>query len=202
MYKGEGGRVVNDPETDADAVQLGSRVRLPLRNFGQGGRERAVAIGREQKDRFDVRRSSAHQRQAVGLGPGVRLLVRADAAGLVAFGGDGGEDAAPREPFSRRQRELLREHVQHRLRVAPQHAGATPASQAFGRSAVPVVFRCAGRRFRQHDVHDILSGERRVPRPLGLIDDVIGRRDQRVEALDGGVPLTPEGRDEVRHELS
>jgi hypothetical protein len=135
----------------------------------------------------------------------VRLLVRADAARLVALGGDGGEDAAPREPFSRRQREILREHVQHRLGVAPQHAGATPASQAFGRSAVAVVFRCTGRRgrrFRQHHVHDILSGERRVPRPLRLIDDVIGRRDQRVEALDGGVPLTPEGRDEVRHELS
>jgi len=51
-------------------------------------------------------------------------------------------------------------------------------------------------------VHDILCGERRVPRPLGLIDDVIGRRDQRAEAVDGGVPLTPKRRDEVSHELS
>ena len=91
------------------------------------------------------------------------------------------------------------------MRVAPQYAGATPGSQAFGSEAVAIVVRTArrgGRRFRQHDVHDILCGERRVPRPLRLIDDVIGRRDQRAEALGGGVPLTPERRDEVRHELS
>ncbi len=193
---------MNDPETDADPVQLRCRVGCALRSVSHGGRERAVAIGREQENRFDVRRGSAHQRQAIGLGAGVRPLVRPDAARLVAFRGDGGEDAATREPLSGRQREVLGEQVQHRLRVAPQHARATPGSQAFGGGAVAVVFRRTGRRFRQHHVHDILCGERRVPRPLRLIDDVIRRRDQRAEALDGGVSLTPEGRDEVRHELS
>ena len=135
----------------------------------------------------------------------MRPLVRPNSAWLVAFRGDRGEDAAPGEPLTRRQREVLREHIEHRLRVAPQHALGAPAGEPFGGAAVAIAVRTArrgGRRFRQHDVHDILCGERSVPRPLRLIDDVIRRRDQRAEALDGGVPLTPKRRDEVSHELS
>ena len=129
-------------------------------------------------------------------------LVRPHAARFVAFRGDGAEEAAPSECFSGRQREVLREHIQYRLLIAPQHAFAAPVGQSFGRHAVARFVGLPGRRFRQHDVHDILCGERRVPRALGLIDDVVRRRDQRAEAVDGGVPLTLKGRDEVSHELS
>ena len=196
---------MNDPETDTHAVQLGRRIRLSLRSIRYGIRQRAVTIGSEQEDRFDVGRRGAHEGQTIGLRAGVRPLVRPNAAGLVAFRGDRGEDAAPRAPLTRGQREVLREHIQHWLRVAPQHALRAPVGKPFGGEAVAIVVRTAGRRgrrFRQHDVDDILCGERRVPRPLRLIDDVIRRRDQRAEALDGGVPLTPKRRDEVSHELS
>jgi len=202
---------MNDPKTDPHAVQLSGGIRRALRDLGNGICQRAVAIGREQKDRFDVGRRRAHERQAIGLRPGVRPLVRSNAPWLIALRGDSGEHTASREPLAGRQREVLREHIQHRLRVAPQHAFAAPGGQSFGGDTVAVVFRTSGRRarrgrrgrrFRQHDVHDILCGECRVPRALGLIDHVVRRRDQRAEAVDGNIPLTLKGRDEVRHELS
>ena len=193
---------MNDPETDTHTVELGRRIRLPLRNIGYGIRKDAIAIGREQKDRFDVGGCRAHECQTIGLRPSVRPLVRPHAARVVAFGGDGGEEATPHKSFAGRQGEVLREHVEHWLRIAPQHALAAPGGQSFGGDAVARFVGLARRRFRQHDVHDILCGERRVPRALGLIDDVVRRRDQRAEAVDGGVPLTLKGRDEVRHELS
>ena len=193
---------MNDPETDPHAVQLSGGIRRALRDLGNGICQRAVAIGREQKDRFDVGRRRAHERQAIGLRPGVRPLVRSNAPWLVALRGDSGEHTASREPLAGRQREVLREYIQHRLWVAPQDAFAAPGSQSFGGNAVTVVVGTARRSFRQHDVHDIFCVERRVPRPLGLIDHVVRRRDQRAEALDGDVPLTLKGRDEVRHELS
>ena len=83
-----------------------------------------------------------------------------------------------------------------------QHASATPRRQSFRRDAVAVVLRLAGRRFRQHDVDDIVPVGARVPRPFCRIDDVVRRRDQDAEPVHGRIPLTLKGRDEVSHELS
>jgi len=200
--KRETGHVTHDPQPDSDTIQFRCRVGCALRSVRHGVRQRTVTIGRQQEDRFDVGGCRAHECQTIGLRPGVRPLVRPHAARFIAFRGDGAEEAAPSEFFSGRQRKVLREHVEHRLLIAPQHSFAAPCRQSFGGDAVARFVGLAGRRFRQHDVHDILCGERRVPRALRLIDDVVRRRDQRAEAVDGGVPLTLKGRDEVRHELS
>jgi len=147
-------------------------------------------------------RGEAHERQAVGLGPRVRLLVRANAPGLVALGGHGGEHPAAREPLPRGEREILRQDIQCRSSVATQHAVTTPRRQSFRRVAVALVLRLPRRRFRQHDVHDIVPVERCIPRPFRRIDDIVRRSDQDTEPVSGRIPLTLKGRDEVSHELS
>src|SRR2546428_5024328 len=96
--KGEGGRVANDPQTDPDSVELGGGGGRSVRRSRDGIGERAIGIGRQQKNRFDVRRGRAPERQTIGLWAGVRLLVRPDAPWFVAFRGDGGEYAAADEP--------------------------------------------------------------------------------------------------------
>jgi hypothetical protein len=124
-----------------------------------------------------------------------------DATRLVSFGADGGEQATAHTVFAVRQREILRHDVQHGLGIATQRALLAPGGQTFGGSGVALVLGAAGRRFREHDVHDILCVERGQTCSLRLIDHVIGRRNQPAEPVGGGVPLAPERRDEVRHEL-
>src|SRR5438309_125087 len=71
---------------------------------------------------------------------------------------------------------------------------ATPSSSARAAGGPDA----AGGRFRQDQVDDIVGVPRRVARALLFGDDVVGGRDQRAQALAGGIPLTAKRRDERR----
>ena len=88
--------VGHDPETDAHTVELGGRIRLARRRCGNRVRQRTIVIGCQEEDRLDVGDGGTHERQAIGLRPGMRAFVRANAARVVALGSDGGEDAPAR----------------------------------------------------------------------------------------------------------
>src|SRR5436189_25331 len=73
--------------------------------------------------------------------------------------------------------------------------GVTPRGELLGGVGIPVP---PGRRFRQDQVDDIVGVPRRVARAVVLGDDVVGGRDQRAEAVAGGIPLAAKRRDERR----
>ena len=87
---------MNDPETNSHAIQLCGRIRLARRRCGNRVRQRTIVIGCQEEDRLDVGGGGTHERQAIGLRPGMRAFVRANAARVVPLGSDRGEDAPAR----------------------------------------------------------------------------------------------------------
>ena len=132
----------------------------------------------------------------------MRVLMRPNPARLVAFRGHGREDAPPRAAFAGRRREVLGQHVKHGLRIASEHTFPTPGSQALRGDTVALLLRRARRRFREHDVDDIVPVHCGIPRALDSIDHIVGRRNQDTESIHGGIALPPKGGDEVSHELA
>jgi hypothetical protein len=129
-------------------------------------------------------------------------FVRANAARLVTLRNDRGKDAATRATFTRGQDEVLREHIERRRSIAPQHPRAAPRRELLGGDAIARILGSVRRRFRQHDVDDIVRIQCRIPRALCRINHVVWGRDQGTQTLDGGISLTAKGRNEVSHELA
>src|SRR2546421_8290357 len=74
------------------------------------------------------------------------LLVRADAARLVALRLYGREHTASGAPLAGWKREILREHVQCGRGITLQHAAFAPTGEQLGRHGIPRVRRTPVRR--------------------------------------------------------
>jgi hypothetical protein len=122
----------------------------------------------------------------------VRALVRADAPRAVVLDPDACEEAAAGADAPVRARVLLLERPQRRLGVADEDALGLPALEHARRVRVRVPVR-----LRQVDLDDIVRRARDQRGALAGVDDVVGRRHDRLEAADAGrvVVECPEGLD-------
>src|SRR5439155_14518119 len=119
----------------------------------------------------EVRARGARQAQAILLGPGVRALVRPDAAGPISLDAHAAEEAAPRQPLAARAVVLLLVRPQRRFAVAHEGALQLPRLEQLARGLVGIRLALG-----QVDGDHIEGGALDQLRPLIGVDHVVGRR--------------------------
>ena len=187
--------VGHDPEPHRDTVEFGSRRRRAPGHRGQRRRERTVGIGSEEKDRLEVGARRPQQREAIGLGRGVRLLMRPHPPRLELLRPHRRQHPDPRAALPARQGEVLGNRVHGVGGVGAEHSFLAPRRELARRPQVAILSR---RRFREGEVHDIVRVPRGQLRALFRRQHVVGGREQRAQARRRGEALAPERRRERR----
>ena len=159
VHRRDGVRVADPPQAVAGAVGVG---RLAVGRLGEDrldGRPRGPRrVVVEREDGGEVRAGRAREPEAVLLGPGVRALVRADAAGPVVLDPHPGEDPVARAGAAVGSRVVLGERPQGRLVVLDHDALGAPGGERRGRVLVGLG------PLGQVDLDDVVGGARRAAR--------------------------------------
>src|SRR4051794_26903239 len=144
-------------------------VRRQLRLAETGDLDRA---GPEEEERLELGARGAKQPQPALLRPRVRALVGQDDAVLVRFEPERRNEALAAPGDAVRPHVLLRKPPARRLGVASEHTVLLPLRKARGRLLLGV---------GQRQVDDVVRASSAELFALRRADDVVGRRDERLE---------------------
>jgi hypothetical protein len=159
----------------------------------------AALVGEHAEDRAGVRARRAQQLKTVGLRPGERLLVRQDDALALRIQTQRAEDPAA-DQATTTELELVFVQIERVALVADQHALADPVAQLHGGARVLVLRVLVRALAREFDPDEVVRSAPVQALASGLVDDVVGRADQTVQAT-GDACVVPEAAkgDELGH---
>jgi hypothetical protein len=173
-------RVGDPPQAVAGAVLVDHLARgcVEVRLHRSPGGVLRVVVERE--DRREVGLRGAGEPEAVLLRAGVRALVRADPAGAVVLDLHAGEEAVAGPGAAVGAGVVLGERPQRGLPVADEDAVALPVGERPRRVLVGVAVGA-----REVDLHGVVGGAGDERGALLVVDDVVRRRRDGLEAADG-----------------
>src|SRR5262249_9015467 len=147
-------------------------------------------VGVQAEDLAQVHGRGPEQFQAVGLGPGHRLLVRVNASRSERLQTHAGHEAAPRVALALNL-ELLVINVQSPRRILHQPAFALPLAEGVGGARVAVVGLGVAGQFLVEDQADNVVRAAIVESLLqGRVDDVVWWSDDVAEGADAAEVVT------------